>query len=154
MWRAENFCFCMKLRIGCTVIAFFTLFLCAAHLVEFFRLKDPYSFAQASDWFNLLWGLFHMLASLCLSYSVLVGSLLPIWSYIIIEASYLIFIIIYASITCALKINTYVNYGQTYSILYWILIIFICVITTYFFWIVISCYFLIKQQRLQGSLKL
>ncbi|KQS44278.1 uncharacterized protein LOC26526893 [Drosophila erecta] len=147
MWRAEKFCFCMKLRIGCTIIAFLTLFLCAAHLVEFFRLKDPYSPGQTSDWFNLLWGIFHMLASLCLSYSLLLWSPLPIWSYIIIEAVYLISIIIYTSVTCALKTNTYVSFGLTYSILYWIIIICICVITTYFLWIVISCYFLIRQRR-------
>ncbi|XP_043646713.1 uncharacterized protein LOC122615710 isoform X6 [Drosophila teissieri] len=48
MWRAEKFCFCLKLRIGCTIIAFFTLFLCAVHLVEFYRLKDPYSSGQPS----------------------------------------------------------------------------------------------------------
>ncbi|XP_043646710.1 uncharacterized protein LOC122615710 isoform X3 [Drosophila teissieri] len=64
-----------------------------------------------------------MLASLCLSYSVLLGSPLPVWSYIIIEAVYLIYIIIYASITCALKVNMYVSYGLTCSILYWMVII-------------------------------
>ncbi|XP_070071808.1 uncharacterized protein [Drosophila takahashii] len=141
MWQAQKFCYCISLQIGCIIISFFTLFLCTGHLVEYFRLQE-------NDWVMLLWGLLHLVASLCLSYSVLMHrALVAILIYLIIETVYLIYAIIYASVSSALKTNTYSNYGLTYSIVFWSFVVLICVITTYFLYIITSYYCLRRQQR-------
>ncbi|XP_041563955.1 uncharacterized protein LOC121467072 [Drosophila elegans] len=151
MWLANKFCCCINLQIGCTIISFFTLCLFAVHLVEFFRFKEHNDYTHPSDWLNLLWGILHLLASMCLSYSVLVGSLIPIWVYIIIEVIYLIYVIIYASVSCALKTNTYANLGLNYCITYWSLIVLTFVIITYFLYVVSSYYLLKRQQLIAAS---
>ncbi|XP_043063632.1 uncharacterized protein LOC122319883 [Drosophila ficusphila] len=150
MWRARRFCYCTSLQIGCTIIAFFTLCLCAAHLVEFFRMRyitddDDDAF---SDWANLLWGALHLVAAMCLSYSVLVQrGCTPILVYIVTETLYLIYVIIYASVSCAQGINIYANHSLPYCISYWVFVFLTCVITIYFLYIITSYYFLRREQR-------
>nr|XP_036670516.1 uncharacterized protein LOC108005524 isoform X2 [Drosophila suzukii] len=146
MWRAQKFCCCISFQIGCAIVSFVTFSLCIVHLVEFFRVQDI-GVAYASDWINVLWGMLHLVAAMCLSYSVLVRALISILIYIIIEAAYVIYVIIYTSVSCALGTNTYANYSLTYSIVLWIFVVLICVITMYFLYIVTSYYFLRRQQR-------
>ncbi|XP_037718838.1 uncharacterized protein LOC119552944 isoform X4 [Drosophila subpulchrella] len=146
MWRAQKFCCCISFQIGCAIISFVTFCLCIVHLVEFF--KEIGVAYDASDWLNVLWGMLHLVAAMCLSYSLLVQrALISILIYIIIEAVYLIYVIIYTSVSCALGTNTYANYSLTYSIVLWIFVVLICVTTIYFLYIVTSYYILRRQQR-------
>ncbi|XP_037718836.1 uncharacterized protein LOC119552944 isoform X3 [Drosophila subpulchrella] len=147
MWRAQKFCCCISFQIGCAIISFVTFCLCIVHLVEFFRVEEIGVAYDASDWLNVLWGMLHLVAAMCLSYSLLVRALISILIYIIIEAVYLIYVIIYTSVSCALGTNTYANYSLTYSIVLWIFVVLICVTTIYFLYIVTSYYILRRQQR-------
>ncbi|XP_037718839.1 uncharacterized protein LOC119552944 isoform X5 [Drosophila subpulchrella] len=114
MWRAQKFCCCISFQIGCAIISFVTFCLCIVHLVEFFRVEEIGVAYDASDWLNVLWGMLHLVAAMCLSYSLLVQrALISILIYIIIEAVYLIYVIIYTSVSCALGTNTYANYSLT-----------------------------------------
>ncbi|XP_050741769.1 uncharacterized protein LOC108028490 isoform X2 [Drosophila biarmipes] len=147
MCRVQKFCCCISFPIGCTIISFFTFILCIGHLAEFFRIKEN-AVVYASDWLNILWGVLHLVAAMFLSYSILVRrSLIPILTYIIIETFYLMYVIIYASVSCALGTNTIANYGPTFSILFWIFVVQICGITIYFLYFVTPYYFLRRQQR-------
>ncbi|XP_044313702.1 uncharacterized protein LOC123037403 [Drosophila rhopaloa] len=149
MWSPKKFCCCISLRTGYIIISFFTLCLCTAHQVEFFRLKEHHDYVYPSDWLNLMWVILHLLASMCLSYSMLVESaLLSILVYLIIEIIYLMYVIIYASVSCALRTNTYANQGLGYCITFWVLVVLTCVITTYFLYIISSYYILRRQQRI------
>ncbi|KAH8240046.1 hypothetical protein KR032_010550, partial [Drosophila birchii] len=107
----KRFCWCLSLRIGCIIISFSTLFIGFLHMAEFFL------------WPNLLWGLLHLLASLCLSFSVLRLAVIPILIYALLEACYLIYALVYASVSYALKLNVYANLGTTYGILFWTYIV-------------------------------
>ncbi|XP_020815972.1 uncharacterized protein LOC110190015 [Drosophila serrata] len=140
----KKFCWCLSLRVGCIIISFLKLVLGFIHMVEFFRLKE---YNNVEVWLNLLWGILHFISSLCLSCSVLTTNLIPIFLYSLIEASYMIYAIIYASVSYALKTNVYANLGLEYEILFWIYIIFVCGSTVYFLFTAISFYLRKRKQR-------
>ncbi|XP_017034266.1 uncharacterized protein [Drosophila kikkawai] len=122
----KHFCWCLSLGIGCIVISIFTLFHGFLNMMEFFRLREYHDITEASVWPNLLWGTLHLIASMCLSYSVLKTAINPILVYAIIEACYLIYALIYGSVSCALKTNIYAKLNLTNGILFWIYVVLVC----------------------------
>ncbi|XP_022218111.2 uncharacterized protein LOC111071209 isoform X2 [Drosophila obscura] len=138
-FQAKTFCRCLSLRTGCLLIALFSDLLGIVALAGFFlSFLDGTHDNMVEEILDVFWGVLHFVAGNCMSYSLLMKSPTPILVYIVTEALFLAFAIIYVPLSFAIDIKMFANLCHGHCVSYWI---FICLIFVY----------LDKRQRLSEN---